>query len=410
MKKPTRPFLWITLCTLFILSACQKEYENNVEIETENSSLRNTGLILSDLTTLSRNPLIVSTEYLKKQNVALALVRSAPAKGKPPKNSGDKTVPEVSITSPVNGSEVSGVVNINATATDNIAVASVSLYINTSLIQTINTSPYNYAYNFENLNDGTHTIAVVAMDAAGNTNTASITVSKNTTITIIDPPPPLDIPSSYQLKMPPVGNQGSEFSCVAYATTYVRSSEKYYKTNAISYSLNTNIFSPEYIYNQVKFSECYSGTTIERCLNLLKTQGVSTWQSFPYSSTNGCSLLPTSVQVAEAANFKIGSYAMLYPDDVDAIKNMLVNNHAMITGSPIDNDFQNAGPGFIWSSFNGNFGTNHGYVICGYDDTKNAFKIMNSWGTNWGDNGYSWIDYQFFGTIGAGVFVMNDAY
>src|SRR5690606_7461794 len=132
MKKPTRPFLWIPLSTLFILSACQKEYENNVEIETENSSLRNTGLILSDLTTLSRNPLIVSTEYLKKQNVALALVRTAPAKGKPPKNSGDKTVPEVSITSPVNGSEVSGVVNINATATDNIAVASVSLYINTS--------------------------------------------------------------------------------------------------------------------------------------------------------------------------------------------------------------------------------------------------------------------------------------
>src|SRR5690606_3083203 len=136
--------------------------------------LRNSGLILSDAITLSTNPMIVSTEYLKKQTVALAMVRSAPSKGRPPKNSGDKTVPNVSITSPVNGSQVTGVGSINATASDNVGVTSVSLYINSDLIQTINMSPYNYAYNFENLNDGTHTIAVVAMDAAGNTNTASI--------------------------------------------------------------------------------------------------------------------------------------------------------------------------------------------------------------------------------------------
>ena len=410
MQKPTT-FKWAAvLCSVIMLNACQKDFETKIELEDQDQNFRNTGLVLSDAATLSTNPLIVSTNYLKTQTVSLAMVRSASAKGRPPKNSADNTVPVVSITSPVNGSEVSGLVNINATASDNIGVVSVSFYIDGSLHHTKNEAPYNYAHNFDNLNDGTHTIAVVAMDAAGNTNTASITVSKNTTITVIDPPPPSTLPSSYQLKMPPVGNQGSEFSCVAYATSYARSSEKYYKTNATSYSLNTNIFSPEYIYNQVKFSECYSGTTIERCLNLLKAQGVSTWQSFPYSSTNGCSLMPNAAQVSEAANYKIGSYAMLYPDDLDAIKNMLVNNHALITGSPIDNDFQNAGPGFIWSSFNGSFGNNHGYVICGYDDSKNAFKIMNSWGTNWGDNGYAWIDYQFFGTIGAGVFVMNDAY
>jgi len=38
----------------------------------------------------------------------------------------------------------------------------------------------------------------------------------------------------------------------------------------------------------------------------------------------------------------------------------------------------------------------HAMLIVGYDNTKNAFKIINSWGTNWGDNGYSWVNYNFF--------------
>ncbi|MBK8702502.1 MAG: hypothetical protein IPN33_02050 [Saprospiraceae bacterium] len=35
-------------------------------------------------------------------------------------------------------------------------------------------------------------------------------------------------------------------------------------------------------------------------------------------------------------------------------------------------------------------------VIAGYNDSKNAFKVINSWGSNWGSQGYIWIDYDFF--------------
>ncbi len=38
-------------------------------------------------------------------------------------------------------------------------------------------------------------------------------------------------------------------------------------------------------------------------------------------------------------------------------------------------------------------------VVIGYNDTKNAFKVMNSWGTKWGDNGFAWIDYANFPTL-----------
>lgn len=36
---------------------------------------------------------------------------------------------------------------------------------------------------------------------------------------------------------------------------------------------------------------------------------------------------------------------------------------------------------------------NHGVTLVGWDDTKNAWRIKNSWGTGWGDDGYMWIDY-----------------
>jgi cathepsin L len=36
---------------------------------------------------------------------------------------------------------------------------------------------------------------------------------------------------------------------------------------------------------------------------------------------------------------------------------------------------------------------NHGIVIVGWDDDKNAYLIKNSWGEKWGEDGYMWIEY-----------------
>ncbi len=36
---------------------------------------------------------------------------------------------------------------------------------------------------------------------------------------------------------------------------------------------------------------------------------------------------------------------------------------------------------------------NHGIVIVGWDDSKKSYLIKNSWGTQWGEKGYMWIEY-----------------
>ena len=40
----------------------------------------------------------------------------------------------------------------------------------------------------------------------------------------------------------------------------------------------------------------------------------------------------------------------------------------------------------------------HAMCVVGYDDNMNggAFEIQNSWGTDWGNNGYIWISYNDF--------------
>ena len=37
----------------------------------------------------------------------------------------------------------------------------------------------------------------------------------------------------------------------------------------------------------------------------------------------------------------------------------------------------------------------HAVLVVGYSDTKQALKIVNSWGYDWGQNGFAYISYQY---------------
>ncbi|MES1215195.1 MAG: Ig-like domain-containing protein [Bacteroidota bacterium] len=313
---------------------------------------------------------------------------------------GDITAPTVNYITPANQSSLTGTVTVSVSATDNVAVSSVSISIDDIVVSTST----SYSWNTSNSAAGGHILKAVAKDAAGNQGTSSISVTVNTTV--VEPPST----SGVSLIMPPVGNQGGEGSCVAFAAGYAaRSAEQFYKTGAGSYSNSINVFSPEFLYNQVKFStDCGSGTSMQKALDLIVTKGISTFQSMPYSATNGCSLLPTTAQLAEALNYKINGYAKMINTDKAAIKSMVSQNHPVIATIIADNSFVNAKTGFIWKAFSGSGNLAHCIVICGYDDAKNAYKVMNSWGTTWGDAGYSWIDYDFFPTkAGTYCYVIN---
>lgn len=86
----------------------------------------------------------------------------------------DNTKPFVSITSPRDGAELFGSVNINFTATDG-NLDKVVLYINNATFDV--TGETSYGWDTTAVGDGTHTINLVAYDKAGNANETAIAVT-----------------------------------------------------------------------------------------------------------------------------------------------------------------------------------------------------------------------------------------
>ncbi|HZX14304.1 MAG TPA: Ig-like domain-containing protein, partial [Thermodesulfobacteriota bacterium] len=88
------------------------------------------------------------------------------------------TPPTVSITNPINGTTVSGTVNIQVNATDTGSINRVEIYIDGSLKKTDTSTPYDYSWNTRKYANGTHTITARGYDQQGNFSQPSITVTK----------------------------------------------------------------------------------------------------------------------------------------------------------------------------------------------------------------------------------------
>ncbi len=213
-------------------------------------------------------------------------------------------------------------------------------------------------------------------------------------------PPRVDLSDSF----PIAGDQGNQGSCVGWATAYALKS--YQERMEENWSLQTadgqpdyqHIFSPAFIYNQINGGQD-GGSDPYEALQLIVEKGAATWTSMPYNDQDYWSQ-PTATASAEATQFK--GAAVEVADGTVAIKNALASRLPVVAGI------------FIYDSFNYltgqdavyNDGTTvceeypacgHAVTIVGYDDDKfgGAFKVINSWGKHWGDNGYFWLPYEF---------------
>jgi len=220
------------------------------------------------------------------------------------------------------------------------------------------------------------------------------------------------LPAKVLLTCPPVQDQGSEGSCVAWTTAYYARSIEYFYATGQQYYNSSNIFSPEYVYNQVRVS-CQGGTSITACFDLLKNQGVCLYSSMP-GIDGDCDTQPNSAQRAEAANYKIPVYSKFPFANRDQIKEALATNHPVVFSCVLDDSMINApnDSNWIWKSKYPTGSFPHTMTVIGYDDFRNAYKVINEWGTGWGHNGYSWIDYNYWDTgkiIGTSVYMMIPA-
>jgi len=212
---------------------------------------------------------------------------------------------------------------------------------------------------------------------------------------------PIAFPESHDLSslLPRVGSQGNQGSCVAWAAGYYLKSfqENLEDFNNGVFIMDNNM-SPAFVYNQIKIGSCDSGSQIPDALDLILSTGIVTWEEMPYNA-NECSTLPTAEQNILAIENKISSFFYLNGDILfEQTKAFLLDNKPVVIAISIDNDFFGVFEGngdAVYRNFDKVDGA-HAMLVVGYDDTKNAFKVVNSWGRNWGNDGFIWIDYKAF--------------
>lgn len=139
---------------------------------------------------------IPASNYLSKNwNTAnnRFLIKGAPGgtnpPNPPPPTPNDTVKPTISITAPTGATAVSGSsVSVSANALDNVKVTKVEFQVDSGAIQTDTTDPFSFMWDTTKVTNGTHTLALTAYDAAGNTAAATRIINVQNSST--NPPPP----------------------------------------------------------------------------------------------------------------------------------------------------------------------------------------------------------------------------
>jgi C1A family cysteine protease len=213
-------------------------------------------------------------------------------------------------------------------------------------------------------------------------------------------------PSRYSLRnfAPRRGSQGQQGSCVGWASAYA--ARTILEAAATGKDPNRLIYSPSFLYNQIRVNDRCEGSILADALRKMKNDGLVYLADFPYDESS-CSRNPSSSLKAQAQQHRIRGYQRLtqsgdnYDVDLEAVKQNIAQNGPVIIAMNVPSSFDR--PGKLWeprSNERRNPSRYGGHAMCliGYDDNYQggAFEIMNSWGANWGDGGCVWVRYEDF--------------
>lgn len=207
------------------------------------------------------------------------------------------------------------------------------------------------------------------------------------------------IPARYELpELPAALNQRSKGSCVPYsiahAITLLKSESKTLANGSPDFSVYP---SGDYIYEKYKDdrNSCKDGVYFPDALDALKTEGTPSYTDMGFVN---CGVLPNAAQQNNAPKNRIFDYFAISPSEgfkptVEDMKRQIAKGNPVIIGMRVDDDFVSNSIR-LWDKNNSAFYGNHAVVLTGYDDEKQAFRLLNSWGSNWGENGYIWATYR----------------
>lgn len=209
--------------------------------------------------------------------------------------------------------------------------------------------------------------------------------------------------------LPPAGDQGKQGSCVSWALGYNLFS--YYErayAGLQDYGITQGIpdprkvYSPAFIYNYLKQqvipTDCQRGIFFKDAFHTIMDKGNCQWADFPYHSVqDGCKGGVTTASIEGASKHKGYRFQRITKSAYD-FKVQVQSGYPVIIGVYTserlydDGKQADAGRKFIWNPAQRDKWEYHAMLVVGYD--QQYFKLMNSWGADWGNKGFVWIPYK----------------
>lgn len=176
-------------------------------------------------------------------------------------------------------------------------------------------------------------------------------------------------------------------------------------------------FTPSRMYNYVRSRQLEGtfefgpkiGTFPITSLRISKGWGFPSEDAWPYAeAAKNWPQLEEPIDIDKLAKEnRIGVYQRIR--SLNECKLILSQKNVLISSLPVYKQWYNSKDGKIKMPEPGEINKGfHAILICGYNDLKSELIFVNSWGENWGDNGFGFLPYSYFETLAIEAWTIAD--
>lgn len=189
----------------------------------------------------------------------------------------------------------------------------------------------------------------------------------------------------------PIRDQGAEGTCVGHAlAAAVLGHHQLMLPSTLRPFART--LSPRDAYEGGRALGAYpsEGVQVRDALKAAQKAGVCLEADWPYVAKQRGEANPSAAD--SRARNRVGTYYAV-PTGSEAVKAAIRDHGPVLAVVEVRDGFNAPSGHTVWPT-----GASHGFhaiALVGWDDTRKAFRLANSWGTDWGDSGYAWLPYGY---------------